>query len=607
MTTRNSAPDRNSDTRALRLGGIAPGVVINALQEGIWLATGGGQHWISAIELPLPDGQAPTDQFRPGDTLTAFVWKTMDDDDGVCLSVRRNTAEYVKALAEHQVGHLVQGIVVEVHQQGFWLDIGGVLGWLPKHELALSSDQSHIKVYQIGELIDVFIWKINRVSREVGLSVRRNTTDYIDALINHRIGDIVSGTVIEVLDDGLMLDTGPVIGLLAAHELPLASDQSSSARYHVGDNINAMIWQRHDQARELSLSIRRAESDYVHALEAHSIGDVVSGHVVRVLERGLWVDVSGVIGWLEDSELPLSPQQSPGDCYAAGDPIDAFVWQVNHAKQELVLSVQRNANDYIVALSRYHVGEIVSGTVTTVNPCCISIDVEGVVGWIPIAELPLSTGESVGDKYMRGDVIKASILFIDINSRSLTLSAHNFGDRRFSQFEITHALIWSNSPSGIEVLIADRKLSIPNHELSLAIGERPRFDLHDSIEVMVRAIDTEDKPSQVSYRQALPDYHETASLFKSGTLVQHAQVIPRHALPKHLQLPSVDLGPLTGIIDPRELTQQDAIELLDRRGNTYTQLLLPPLLQRSIKYIWMLSCHTNNSIFAGGIWLPILF
>ena len=447
----------------------------------------------------------------------------------------------------YSIGDVVSGVVIVVVDDALALSLGvgfaagwvivdvgdGIWGVLSWEDLPLADGESTQDRYAVGDTVhDLFVSEIDHNDRFLSLSARRNAPGYVEALNAHTAGDVVSATVTGFTGNGgLWLDVGGVVGGVPPGELSLADGESAQDRYAVGDTVHDLfVWQVDHGQRVLALSVRRNTPEYVEALNAHSVGDVVSATVtVFQGNGGLWLDVGGVVGSVRPWDLPLADGESAQDRYAVGHTIHGlFVWQVDRDARDLNLSARRNAPGYVEALRQHAAGNMVSGTVTEITgDGGLWLDVGGVVGGVPPGELSLAAGESAQDRYAIGDTVhdlfvwqisRADRTLALSTRRSLlsyveTLNVHSVGDvvsATVTGFE-DEGRLWLNVEGVIGAISPD--------ELPLATGEfaQDRYAVGDTIHgLLVWQVDHDVREIDLSVRRNLPGYVEALTDISAG-------------------------------------------------------------------------------------------
>ena len=403
--------------------------------RGLWLDIGGVIGYVLPREMLLADGKSAQDRYAVGDIVhNLFIWQIDHNERDLSLSIQRNAPGYMEALNSYGVGDIVSATVTGFQDNGgLWLDVDGVIGGVAPWELPLTDDESAHDRYAVGDTVDdLFVWQVNRDTRRLSLSVRRNVPGYVEALNVHRVGDVVSATITGFQGNGgLWLDVGGVIGVVAPKDLPLVVGGSVQDHYAVGDTVDDLfIWQVDHDDRTLDFSARRNAPGYVEALNTYRVGDVVSATVIVLAsDGGLWLDVDGVLGCLAPDELSFTDGECARDHYPLGHTVhDLFVWQVNHDSRDLDLSARRSAPGYVEALNAHSVGQAVSAIVTAVQDNGgLWLDVGRVIGWAWLDDLPLANSESAQDRYAVDDSVEAHIWQINQESRYVVLLVRDLG------------------------------------------------------------------------------------------------------------------------------------------------------------------------------------
>jgi small subunit ribosomal protein S1 len=126
-------------------------------------------------------------------------------------------------------------------------------------------------------------------------------------LVDFDEGDIVSGLVVKVDKDEVLLDIGyKSEGVIPLRELSIRKDVSPADVVSVGDRIDALVLQKEDREGRLVLSKKRAQFEKAwKEIEAIKARDgVVRGEVIEVVKGGLIVDI-GLRGFLPASHVDL--------------------------------------------------------------------------------------------------------------------------------------------------------------------------------------------------------------------------------------------------------------------------------------------------------------
>ena len=559
----------------LEVGAEVQATVVNTYDAGIELEIGGVRGNAYNDELPLQSSESPHQRYEPGEIIeSVLIGRVKLEARHIPLSAKRSAPGYVEALQQHAVGDIVSGTVTAVDDDGWlWLDVDGLIGNVQPLEINLADGESMQDRYGSGETIDgLFVQQVDHEARHLDLSVKRNAPSYVEALLRSAVGDVVSGTITGV-DDSLSLDVNGLVGLVASDELILAAGESAQERYSIGEVIDGLfVWQVNHEDRELSLSVKRNAPGYIEALQQCVVGGIASGKITYV-STGLLLDVDGLVGVVPPWEIVLSEGESTRERYSVGEIMDGlFVWQVEHDNRRIALSTQRNAPGYMEALNAHSLGEVVSATVMDVSPGGLWLDVQGAIGWIFEEEALLEDGEALAERYSVGDSITAVVRHVDRASRTVLLSARQSGLALVEEPIVLGAtikvMVARKRDGGIDVSVGGgSEVGIPDYALSLRPGGSAELEMGQEIDVVVMGVE-DGVPTVLSHRRALAGWEAARDRLAAGFVVPDARVIPWVDRPNRDDGPAaVDLGPITGFIRLNERDAAAVEDLMNRRAN----------------------------------------
>ncbi len=149
------------------------------------------------------------------------------------------------------------------------------------------------------------------MSTQITLNDIGNAEDFLAAIEgtikNFNDGDLVSGVIVQVDRDEVLLDIGyKTEGVIPARELSIRHDLDPSELVKVGDRVEALVLQKEDKEGRLILSKKRAQYEKAWTdIEGKKERDeVVTGTVIEVVKGGLIVDI-GLRGFLPASLVEM--------------------------------------------------------------------------------------------------------------------------------------------------------------------------------------------------------------------------------------------------------------------------------------------------------------
>ncbi len=254
-------------------------------------------------------------------------------------------------------------------------------------------------------------------------------------------GDVVEGTVVRIDRDEILVDIGAKSeGVVSNREL-YGRHAESSPQLGVGDVVLVYVLQPESQEGHVVLSLRRAglERKWRSMQEQFETGVIIDAPVIDHNKGGLIVDC-GIRGFVPISQIvdfPRRPQNDqPRD--AAQEIAEKLQPYVGRKLRLKILEVNRKANRLILSekvalyeerrekrdelFSSLQVGQKVSGTVRSIAPFGVFIDLGGIDGLVHKSELSWNKVNNPEAGYKVGDQVEAEVIDINHERGRISLS-----------------------------------------------------------------------------------------------------------------------------------------------------------------------------------------
>ncbi|WP_298327747.1 30S ribosomal protein S1 [Haloactinopolyspora sp.] len=334
-------------------------------------------------------------------------------------------------------GDIVSGTVVKVDRDEVLLDIGyKTEGVIPSRELSIKHDVDPNEVVAVGDEVEALV--LQKEDKEGRLILSKKRAQYERAWgkieeIKEADG-VVSGTVIEVVKGGLILDIG-LRGFLPASLVEMR--RVRDLQPYVGKEIEAKIIELDKNRNNVVLS-RRAWLEQTQSevrstfLQTLQKGQIRSGVVSSIVNFGAFVDLGGVDGLVHVSELSWKHIDHPSEVVEVGQEVTVEVLDVDMDRERVSLSLKATLEDPWQQFARMHqIGQIVPGKVTKLVPFGAFVRVEdGIEGLVHISELAERHVEVPEQVVTVGKDVMVKVIDIDLERRriSLSLKQANEGD-----------------------------------------------------------------------------------------------------------------------------------------------------------------------------------
>ena len=269
------------------------------------------------------------------------------------------------------------------------------------------------------------------------------TSAYEETMIPVSEGHVVTGTVVQVDEDEVLLDIGfKSEGVIYARELSIRRDVETHDIVKVGDVIEASVLHREDREGRLILSKKRAQYERAwDSIIAIKEGDgIVKGTVIEAVKGGLIMDV-GLRGFLPASLVDLRRVRDLQPYL--GQTLEAKILEIDRIRNNVVLSrrewlqeSQREQREQI--LGDLKVGEIRTGVVASIVHFGAFVDMGGMDGLVHVSELSWKHVSHPTDVVNVGDEVKVKVLEVDTDRERVSLSMKATQRDPWEEFAETH-------------------------------------------------------------------------------------------------------------------------------------------------------------------------
>ena len=374
------------------------------------------------LTAPAPDSP-PMGTF---DEDGVYIPRQITENDLGTLTLEE---AYLATVVDLSNGQLVEGTVVRVDKDEVLLDIGYKSeGVIPPRELSIRNGVNPTDVVSLGETIEAVV--LQREDKDGRLILSKKRALYERAWSNIeeiKEGDgVVSGSVIEVVKGGLIVDIG-LRGFLPASLVELR--RVRDLQPYIGTTIDAKIIELDKNRNNVVLS-RRAwleenqkeqREEFLHNLRP---GEVRKGVVSSVVNFGAFVDLGGMDGLIHVSELSWKHVDHPGSVVAVGDEIDVQVLEIDLSRERISLSLKATQQDPWQEFAAAHeVGELVYGRVTKLVPFGAFVQVgEGIEGLVHISEMSAHHVDLPEQVVTPTEELWVKIIDLDLQRRRISLS-----------------------------------------------------------------------------------------------------------------------------------------------------------------------------------------
>ena len=182
------------------------------------------------------------------------------------IAARREERAAREAAAFEEIveGETYEGKVVKVAEFGLFVEvIEGLVGLVHNTELSYDRSVKAEDVAKEGDMVKVFVKKVDKENRRVSLSIKATLEDpWVAAAAGFQVGDVVEGTVERFLPFGALVRLNDrVEGMIHVSEMADTRVEKPEDVLKIGQVVTPMIIKIDQEKRKVGLSLTRAKKD----------------------------------------------------------------------------------------------------------------------------------------------------------------------------------------------------------------------------------------------------------------------------------------------------------------------------------------------------------
>jgi small subunit ribosomal protein S1 len=234
------------------------------------------------------------------------------------------------------------------------------------------------------------------------------------------IGRIVSGKVVEVIGDQVVVD----VGYKSEGLVPL-NEWEDEPPPQPGENVEVLLEGMEDETGEIVLSRKKAHRmrAWEMVISRYHEGDVVKGRVTRKIKGGLLVDI-GVNVFLPASQVDI---RRPSDIADYIDQeIECMILKIDESRRNIVVSRRKlieitREQQKRQLLEEIAVGQMRKGTVKNIADFGAFVDLGGIDGLLHITDMSWGRISHPSDMLKIDDQVEVMVLHVDKDREKIAL------------------------------------------------------------------------------------------------------------------------------------------------------------------------------------------
>jgi small subunit ribosomal protein S1 len=342
------AGKREKLMKELQKDQVRKGVVKNITDFGAFIDLGGVDGLLHITDMSWGRISHPSEMVQIGSELEVKVLDIDWQRERISLGLKQLQAyPWKDVAAKYPVGTRVTGKVVSITNYGAFIELEpGIEGLVHISEMSWTRNVRHpSKLVSIGETIEAVVLKVDPNEEKISLGMKQTEQDpWMVLPLKYPVGTRINGKVRNLTSFGAFVEIEPGIdGLIHISDMSWTKRvQHPSEVVKKGDAVDVVILNIDSDNKRISLGLKQAEEDpWLRIGETYPVGTELRGKVVRLMDKGVVVDVGNDIeGFVPVSQLsPMRTVSNPADIAYEGMNLDMRVLEVDPIHRRIVLTV----------------------------------------------------------------------------------------------------------------------------------------------------------------------------------------------------------------------------------------------------------------------------
>lgn len=326
---------------------LKTGTIKKITSYGMFVDLGGIDGLVNYNEISYKGPVNPSLYYKEGEEVTCVI-KSYDKEKGhLSLSIKDampNPWDEMKDQLE--VGDTITVTVSNFESYGAFVDLGNdIEGLLHISEISWNKNVKSPKDYlTIGQEINVEVIDLDCDKRKLRVSLKALQAKPFETFVKeHKVGDVLKGTVATLTDFGAFINLGEVDGLLHNEEASWESNVKCKDTYKKGDEVEVKIIKIDSEKENISLSAKSLQNSPAETFESnHKNGDIIKSTVKDVKDFGIFVKLADNLDGLIRKEDMLKKEDESE--VKVGDEIEAVIVNIDKQRNRVRLSEKRLAS-----------------------------------------------------------------------------------------------------------------------------------------------------------------------------------------------------------------------------------------------------------------------
>jgi len=343
-----SSAERQALLENLEEGQIVKGVVKSLTDYGCFVDLGGIDGLLHITDMSWKRIKHPSEIVAVGDEISVKVLRFDRENSRVSLGLKQLGEDpWVDISRRYPTSTRLFGKVTNLTDYGCFVEIEtGVEGLVHVSEMDWTNKNAHpSKIVQVGDEVEVMVLEIDEQRRRISLGIKQcQQNPWQEFSQTHQKGEVISGKIKSITDFGIFVGLeGSIDGLVHVSDISWQKPGEVAIRdYKKGQEITAAILSIDAERERIALGIKQLEGDMVGKyLEQHNKGDVVTGTVAEVDEKGATITLAeNTTAYLAAAEIKAGKVADAREHLQVGEQVEVKITNLDRKLGTITVSIK---------------------------------------------------------------------------------------------------------------------------------------------------------------------------------------------------------------------------------------------------------------------------
>jgi small subunit ribosomal protein S1 len=338
---------RKAILEKLEKGQILEGTVKAITDFGVFVDLGGVDGLVHITDLSWGRINHPSEIAKLDQTINVVVLDFDTEKKRISLGYKQlQPHPWDNIQDKYPVGTKVVGKVVSLADYGAFVEIEkGIEGLIHISEMSWTQHIKHpSQIVSMGQMIEAVILSLDKEAKKTSLGIKQLEPDpWLSLMQKYPVGTRHKGVVRNLTNFGVFVELEQgVDGLVHISDLSWTKKiRHPGEIVKKADEIEVVVLGVDVDQRRISLGHKQIEENPWDKFgEDYKIGTEVEGKIVRIIEKGVIVELPlGVDGFVPVSQLAQAQVKNISDKFKVGDVLPLAVVEFEKDAKKIVLSV----------------------------------------------------------------------------------------------------------------------------------------------------------------------------------------------------------------------------------------------------------------------------